>query len=75
MTTATSRTDLDAVSCPEDENPYETRKLLSEYLLFHYGSSQEVLPFTQGPHEGLGYPVRCVRECLEPARLPSEGRA
>jgi len=75
MTIATSRTDLDAVSCPEDENPYETRKLLSEYLLFHYGSSQEVLPFTQGPHEGLGYPVRCVRESLEPARLPSEGRA
>ncbi|MGE9271234.1 MAG: methyltransferase domain-containing protein [Verrucomicrobiales bacterium] len=26
------------------ENPYETRKLLSEYLLFHYGSRSEVLP-------------------------------
>ncbi|NBV86818.1 MAG: methyltransferase domain-containing protein, partial [Verrucomicrobia bacterium] len=75
MTIATSRTDLDAVSCPGVENPYETRKLLSEYLLFHYGTPAEVLPFEQGPREALGYPVRCVRECLELASLPEGARA
>lgn len=45
-------------------NPYETDRLLHEYLLFHYGSAEEVLPFSEGPREALNYPVRCVREGL-----------
>lgn len=32
------------------ENPYETDKLVSEYLLFHYGSAEEILP----PHAPAG---------------------
>ena len=30
-------------------NIYETRRLLDEYLLFHYGAAHEVLPWEQGP--------------------------
>ena len=26
------------------DNPYESDKLVSEYLLFHYGSAEEILP-------------------------------
>ncbi len=39
-------------------NIYETRRLLDEYLLFHYGQPAEVLPWENGPREALGFPVR-----------------
>lgn len=41
-------------------NPYETRRLLDEYLLFHYGSAEEILPWGFGPKEALGFAVRTV---------------
>jgi putative 4-mercaptohistidine N1-methyltranferase len=56
-------------------NPYETDKLLSEYLLFHYGAPNEILPPEGGPHSALGYAERCVSECLDPSRLPENARA
>ncbi len=43
---------------------YESDRLLSEYLLFHYGTAEEILPYDFGPREALAYPVRCVSECL-----------
>ncbi len=39
---------------------YETDRAVSEYLLFHYGRSEEILPYATGPHAALNYPVRCV---------------
>jgi putative 4-mercaptohistidine N1-methyltranferase len=56
-------------------NIYETDKLLAEYLLFHYGTPEEVLPEGVGPTDALGYPARCVSECLNVASLPAEARA
>lgn len=42
------------------ENPYESRKLLSEYLLFHYGTAAEILPESapEGMHAALDFAVR-----------------
>lgn len=41
---------------------YESTKLLSEYLLFHYGTEDEILPpegdWPAGMREALGFPVR-----------------
>ncbi|GAA5482827.1 putative 4-mercaptohistidine N1-methyltransferase [Haloferula sargassicola] len=45
-------------------NPYESEKLVSEYLLFHYGSPEEILPPSApaGMREALGFPARtCAR--------------
>lgn len=56
-------------------NPYETDRLLHEYLLFHYGTPEEVLPYGFGPVAALGYPQRCVNECLEVTSLPVDARA
>lgn len=43
---------------------YETDKLLAEYLLFHFGSADEILPsgrkWPAGMHEALDFPVRTV---------------
>jgi putative 4-mercaptohistidine N1-methyltranferase len=54
---------------------YETDRALSEYLLFHYGSPEQVLPWTFGPASALEYPARCVSECLDLPRLPPQPRA
>lgn len=41
---------------------YETPKLVGEYLLFHYGADEEILPaggnWPQGMKDALGFPVR-----------------
>ena len=56
-------------------NPYETDRLVAEYLLFHYGAPHEVLPWEFGPSSALNYPARCVRECVDSAVLPPGARA
>ena len=35
------------------DNLYESEKLLGEYLLFHYGQDDEVMPWSDGPQNGL----------------------
>jgi len=44
------------------DNPYESRRLLGEYLLFHYASPQEVLPperkWPAGMEAALEFPAR-----------------
>ena len=45
-------------------NIYESDKLLAEYLLFHYASAEEILPYEFGPRDALEYPARCVSECV-----------
>jgi SAM-dependent methyltransferase len=56
-------------------NLYETPKLLAEYLLFHYGTDEEVLPWSFGPREALGFAVRSVTRLLDEGRVPAEARA
>lgn len=46
---------------------YETQRLLDEYLLFHYGSPEEVLPWGFGPSGALGFPVRTVTAFIDSA--------
>lgn len=59
-------------------NLYESPKLLGEYLLLHYGGASELA------HESLPvdpaltappFPVRCVRELLDPSLLPANAIA
>ena len=53
-------------------NIYESDKLLGEYLLFHYGSAEEIQPPAPGD-AALFYPARCVTECV--TALPQGARA
>lgn len=53
-------------------NIYETDKLLAEYLLFHYGTAEEIAPPSPG---ALDYAVRCVTECVDRTALPPDARA
>ena len=56
-------------------NPYESEKLLGEYLLFHYGRPEEILPYPFGPKDALDFAVRVVSECVDISRLPENARA
>ncbi len=58
-----------------DSGTYETDELLSQYLLFHYGSEAQQLPWAYGPAHALNFPVRCVEEGLDHFRLPGKRRA
>jgi len=57
------------------KNFYDTERALSEYLLFHYGMTPRLLPPGMANCGVLEFPVRCVTECLDFARLPKVGRA
>jgi putative 4-mercaptohistidine N1-methyltranferase len=56
-------------------NPYETDRLLHEYLLFHYGEPERILPWAFGPREALEFPRRCVTESGLQAYLTPQSRA
>ena len=57
------------------ENIYESERLVREYLLFHYGEAEEILPWAGGPGDALGFAGRCVTELLDAAALPAHPRA
>lgn len=56
-------------------NAYENDSLLNQYLLFHYGSAEENLPYSFGPREALNFPQRCVAELVDTESLGAESRA
>jgi len=57
------------------ENYYETDRAAAEYLLFHYGLNEQMLPPGLLSAPALDFPVRCVTECVDAARLPAQPRA
>jgi len=56
-------------------NPYEDEELLAQYLLFHYGSDDEVLPWKHGPREALRFAERTVHELVDRSSLNPDSRA
>jgi putative 4-mercaptohistidine N1-methyltranferase len=57
------------------ENYYDSERGASEYLLFHYGSTELRLPPGFVEAGALDFPARCVNQCLDLARLPAQARA
>ena len=56
-------------------NIYETSRLLAEYLLFHYASDEEVMPWEFGPQSALGFARRSVTDLINPAIIPKNARS
>lgn len=54
---------------------YESEKLVREYLLFHYGSEEDLLPWDFGPRGAVDFPGRCVRETVDWGTVPAGARA
>lgn len=49
-------------------NPYESERLVAEYLFFHYADEGEVSGGRPVPREALNFPVRVVEELVDPTR-------
>ena len=45
------------------ENPYETEKIINEYMGFHFASPSEYVTFSFAPKDALDFPVRCAELC------------
>jgi len=52
-------------------NPYESQRLVDEYLFFHYATFAEAAGTLPVPHEAWGFPARVVTSLLDPA-IPAE---
>jgi putative 4-mercaptohistidine N1-methyltranferase len=52
-------------------NPYESRRLVDEYLFFHYATFAEAAGTLPVPHEAWGFPRRVVTELLD-SSAPAE---
>ena len=53
---------------------YNTAEQLNEYLVFHYGSEQDILKWDFGPKQALGFHRRLAK-CVDYSRLPEDSRA
>ncbi len=56
-------------------NIYETKAVLSQYLLFHYGDAMTVMPYAFGPKDAVGFAVRTIHAGLHRDLLPRQPRA
>jgi putative 4-mercaptohistidine N1-methyltranferase len=54
---------------------YETQTILDQYLLLHYGTLEDQLPFNFGPAGAVNFPQRCVSECIDNGILPENATA
>lgn len=51
-------TDISTTSSSHTGNVYETDKAVAEYLQFHFGRAEDILPYPEGPHSALEFAQR-----------------
>lgn len=56
-------------------NFYESDEAVAQYLLFHYGTPEQICPLMPEARGACGFPVRCVSETLRHLDLRRRGRA
>jgi len=54
---------------------YESDAAVEQYLLFHYGTPEQICPLLPEARMACGFPVRCVSETLRHLELKKQGRA
>jgi putative 4-mercaptohistidine N1-methyltranferase len=54
---------------------YDSDAALAQYLLFHYGTPEQICPLLPEARGACGFPERCVMEPLRELELPRQGRA
>ena len=46
-----------------EKNPYETEKVVNEYMGFHYAPPSEYVTYPTTPKDALDFPSRCFAVC------------
>jgi len=54
---------------------YESDAAVEQYLLFHYGTPEQICPLLPEARTACGFPARCVSEPLKHIDLPKHARA
>jgi putative 4-mercaptohistidine N1-methyltranferase len=54
---------------------YESTRAVHEYLLFHYGAADVLMPYSFGPHAALSFPQRTAEICAKYAPESGPSRA
>ena len=54
---------------------YESDAGVEQYLLFHYGTAEQICPLLPDARSACGFPVRCVSETLPHAGIQGKARA
>jgi putative 4-mercaptohistidine N1-methyltranferase len=54
---------------------YESNAALEQYLLFHYGTPEQICPLLPEARGACGFPARCVSDSLARIALERRGRA
>jgi putative 4-mercaptohistidine N1-methyltranferase len=54
---------------------YESDEAVAQYLLFHYGTPEQICPLLPEARAACGFPARCVSEPLRHIDLRRRGRA
>ena len=55
---ASDAEEISTTSSSHSGNVYETAKAVSEYLMFHFGAPNVILPYPHGPHAALDFAAR-----------------
>ena len=42
---------------------YEQRRVVDEYIQFHFGKSEDIMPYKDGPTSALRFTARCADLC------------
>ena len=50
-------------------NPYESDQLLRDYLVLHFGSPKDQMPYEFGPTNATQFPQRCAQLVIDAARM------
>ncbi|MEY3868904.1 MAG: hypothetical protein RLZZ338_2795 [Cyanobacteriota bacterium] len=53
------------LSSNNHHNVYENQMILNEYLLLHYGSTEDTMPYAFGPKDATNFPSRCAQLLTE----------
>jgi putative 4-mercaptohistidine N1-methyltranferase len=56
-------------------NFYESDAAIEQYLLFHYGTAEQICPLLPEARTACGFPARCVSEPLKHVALAARKRA
>jgi 5-histidylcysteine sulfoxide synthase/putative 4-mercaptohistidine N1-methyltranferase len=48
-------------------NVYETQQFVNEYMLLHYGTTEDAMPYPFGPRDAINFPTRCAKLLVESA--------
>jgi putative 4-mercaptohistidine N1-methyltranferase len=54
---------------------YDSDEAVAQYLLFHYGTPEQICPLLPEARGACGFPVRCVTEPMRQLSLERTGRA